>query len=117
MTRRVNRKRWSVFHISIQVRITGGGARSPLWRQILANIFGVELVTVNAEEGAAFGAALLAAVGNGVWPDVLSASRQVIQITGSTEPNSEQAAVYDRQYAIYRGLYPALQETFYKLSA
>jgi xylulokinase len=99
-----------------QVRITGGGARSPLWRQILADIFGVELVTVNAEEGAAYGAALLAAVGSGIWPDVPSASHQVTQITGSTEPQSEQTAIYDQQYATYRGLYPALQETFHKLS-
>ena len=99
-----------------QVRITGGGARSPLWRQILANIFGVELVTVNAEEGAAYGAALLAAVGSGVWPDVPSASRQVTQITGSTEPQSKQTAVYDQQYKIYRALYPALRDTFHHLS-
>ena len=100
-----------------QVRITGGGARSPLWRQILADVFGVELVTVNAEEGAAYGAALLAAVGSGIWPDVPTASRQVTRVTGSTKPNSEQTAVYDQQYAAYRDLYPALQETFHKLSA
>ncbi len=100
-----------------QVRITGGGARSPLWRQILADVFGVELVTVNAQEGAAYGAALLAAVGGGVWSDGPSASRQVIQITGSTKPNSRQTAIYDQQYTIYRGLYPALQESFHTLSA
>ncbi len=100
-----------------QVRITGGGAKSPIWRQILADIFGVELVTVNAEEGAAYGAALLAAVGAGVWPDVPSASSQVTKITGSTKPNSAQSAVYDHYYAAYRALYPALQETFYSLSA
>jgi xylulokinase len=99
-----------------QVRITGGGARSPLWRQILADIFGVELVTVNAEEGAAYGAALLAAVGSGVWPDVPSASRQVTQITGSTEPQSKQTVVYDQQYKIYRALYPALRDAFHDLS-
>ena len=99
-----------------QVRITGGGARSPIWRQILADIFGVELVTVNTEEGAAYGAALLAAVGSGVWPDVPSASQQVTQVTGSTKPDSEQIPVYDQLYAAYRGLYPALKETFQRLS-
>jgi xylulokinase len=99
-----------------QVRITGGGAKSPIWRQILADVFGVELVTVSSEEGAAYGAALLAAVGSGVWPDVPAACRQVIQITGSTKPQSEQMAIYDRQYAIYRDLYPALKETFHHLS-
>jgi xylulokinase len=100
-----------------QVRITGGGARSPLWRQILADTFGVELVTVNAAEGAAYGAALLAAVGSGVWPDVPGASRQVTQVTGSTKPNSAQVSCYNQQYAAYRDLYPALKKTFHRLSA
>jgi xylulokinase len=99
-----------------QVRITGGGARSPIWRQILANIFGVELVTVTSEEGAAYGAALLAAVGDGVWSGVPAACRQVIQITGSTSPQSDQVPLYNRQYALYRDLYPALKETFHQLS-
>jgi xylulokinase len=99
-----------------QVRVTGGGAKSPLWRQILADVFGVELVTVSSEEGAAYGAALLAAVGSGVWPDVPAACRQVIQVTGSTKPRREQMAVVDRQYAIYRDLYPALKDTFHRLA-
>ncbi len=100
-----------------QVRITGGGARSSLWRQILANIFGVELVTVNTAEGAAYGAALLAAVGGGTWPDVPSACRQVVEVTGSTEPQDGETAVTDQQYTIYRALYPALRESFHHLSA
>jgi xylulokinase len=99
-----------------QVRITGGGAKSPIWRQILADIFGVDLVTVSSEEGAAYGAALLAAVGDGVWPDVPSACSQVIQITGSTSPESDQIPVYNRQYANYRNLYPTLKESFHQLS-
>ena len=99
-----------------QVRITGGGARSSLWRQGLADIFGVGLVTLNADEGAAYGAALLAAVGNGIWPDVPSACRQVIQVTGRTEPQHGETAVYDQRYAIYRALYPALRESFHHLS-
>jgi xylulokinase len=99
-----------------QVRITGGGARSSLWRQVLADIFGVGLVTLNADEGAAYGAALLAAVGNGIWPDVPSACRQVIQVTGRTEPQHGETAVYDQRYAIYRALYPALRESFHHLS-
>lgn len=57
-----------------QVCITGGGAKSPLWRQIPADIFDVELVKISAQEGAAYGAALLAAVSSGAWPDVHSAS-------------------------------------------
>ena len=71
-----------------QVRVSGGGARSPLWRQILADVFQSELVTVNTTEGAAFGAALLAGVGAGYWPDVDAACQAGIQITGSTQPTS-----------------------------
>ena len=99
-----------------QVRITGGGAKSSLWRQILADIFGVELVTVTAGEGAAYGTALLAAVGSGVWPDVPTACAQMVQITGRTQPQAEMTAVYDKQYAIYQALYPALRETFNNLA-
>ncbi len=95
-----------------QVRISGGGARSPLWRQILADLLDSELVTVNTTEGAAYGAALLAGVGAGVWPDVDSACNAVIQVTGSTQPNRAQAQRYNAVYAQYRQLYPTLKETF-----
>ena len=69
-----------------QVRVSGGGARSPLWRQILADVLDSELVTVNTTEGAAYGAALLAGVGVGVWSDVDAACGQTITVTGSTRP-------------------------------
>ncbi len=92
-----------------QVRISGGGAKSPEWRQILANIMNAELVTVNTSEGAAFGTALLAGVGAGIWPDVETAADSVIKITGSTKPQEETREVYDRMYRLYRELYPALK--------
>ncbi len=95
-----------------QVRVSGGGAKSPLWRQILADIMNAELVTVNTTEGAAYGAALLAGVGAGAWPDVDSACRRTIHVTGSTQPNSAAVAEYERWYQVYRGLYPALKPTF-----
>ncbi|MEM7532807.1 MAG: xylulokinase [Chloroflexota bacterium] len=95
-----------------QVRISGGGAQSPLWRQIIADVLNSELVTVNTTEGAAYGAALLAGVGAGIWPDVDTACDQVIRITGNTSPNAEAAAQYEEAYALYRGLYPALKPTF-----
>ena len=98
-----------------QVRIAGGGARSPLWRQILADVLKVELVTVNTTEGAAFGAALLAAVGAGAYPNVAAAAGATIQRTGSTAPRSESARIYDDTYALYRDLYPALRQTFVAL--
>ena len=95
-----------------QVRVSGGGAKSPLWRQILADIMNAELVTVNTTEGAAFGAALLAGVGAGAWPDVDSACRRTIHVTGSTPPRPDAVVEYERWYGIYRGLYPALKPTF-----
>jgi xylulokinase len=99
-----------------QVRVSGGGAKSPLWRQILADVMDAELATVNTTEGAAFGAALLAGVGAGVWPDVESACRRTIQVTGATQPQPDAVAAYTRTYAIYRGLYPALKSSFAQLA-
>ena len=75
-----------------QVRISGGGARSDLWRQIMADVLGAELVTVNTTEGAAYGAALLAGVGAGIWSSVDSACQDCIRITGRTEPMGRAAA-------------------------
>jgi xylulokinase len=100
-----------------QVRISGGGARSALWRQILTDVFGVELVTVNSTEGAAYGAALLAGVGAGVWPDVDAACAATIRLTGQTTPDAAAVAAYEPIYGLYRELYPALRETFAALSA
>jgi xylulokinase len=94
-----------------QVRITGGGAKSPLWRQILADVLGVELVTVNTAEGAAYGAAVLAATGAGTFADVPAACATLIQATGSTEP-SPARATYEEIYPLYRDLYPALRPSF-----
>ncbi len=100
-----------------QVRVSGGGARSDVWRQILADVLGVELVTVNTTEGAAYGAALLAAVGAGRWPDVDAACESAIHITGSTPVSPSAAERYEASYHVYRGLYPSLLETFSALAA
>lgn len=99
-----------------QLRASGGGARSPFWRQMLADVFGAEIVTVNAEEGAAYGAALLAGVGGGVFKDVPEACRTAIQVTGKAEPDQATAAVYQDFYPRYRALYPALASEFKALS-
>ena len=98
-----------------QVRVSGGGARSPLWRQILADVFNVELVTVNTTEGAAYGAALLAGVGAKAWSDVDSACDATITLTGSTTPEASGVAAYEPVYAQYRQLYPALKEISHNL--
>lgn len=98
-----------------QVRASGGGTKGALWRQILASVLEAELVTVNTTEGAAYGAALLAGVGAGAWSDVASACRECIRITESTSPDEKEAVAYQKSYAIYRELYPALKEIFPRL--
>jgi xylulokinase len=99
-----------------QIRASGGGTKGVLWRQILASVLGGSLSTVNTSEGAAFGAALLAGVGAGAWADVKTACSQTIKITGETSPDPEQVRVYEKQYLVFRNLYPALEETFKKIS-
>jgi xylulokinase len=98
-----------------QVRASGGGAKSALWRQILASVLEAELVTINTAEGAAYGAALLAGVGAGAWEDVVSACRASVKITGSTQPDPTQVEVYQKAYGVYRELYPALKSSFRKM--
>lgn len=92
-----------------QLRATGGGAKSPLWRQIIADILGVELVTTNATEGPAFGAALLAGVASGVYTSVQEACEQTVRIVERTTPRAETASAYATAYQMYKALYPAIR--------
>lgn len=95
-----------------EVRVSGGGARSPLWRQILADVLNTELVTVNTTEGAAFGAALLAGVGAGVWGSVEQCCQEVIRTTSSTSPQPASVERYETAYSLFRELYPTLKPVF-----
>lgn len=97
-----------------QVRISGGGAQSPLWRQIFADVLNVPLVTVDALEGAAYGAALLAGVGAQVWSQV-SDTTQVVSLGAETHPGAD-AAVYAEKYPVYQSLYGALSPAFKALA-
>jgi len=99
-----------------QIRASGGGARSDLWRQILADVFDTELVVINVTEGAAYGAALLAGVGAGVYKDVSEACRQTIEVVQRTEPVKKNAALYQEFYPVYRSLYGALKPGFDSVS-
>jgi xylulokinase len=99
-----------------QVRISGGGAKSPLWREILATVLNTELVTVNTSEGAAFGAALLAGVGAGHWDSVEDACDATVSVTGRTPINSDLASRYKAYYQQYRALYPSLKQIFHFLA-
>ena len=94
------------------IRVGGGGARSPLWRQIQADVYGQAVETVQAEEGAAYGAALLAGVGAGVWASVDEACDAVVQVAGRTASEPEAVRVLQESYAKYRRIYPALRSVF-----
>ncbi len=95
-----------------EVRVSGGGARSALWRQIIADVFGAPLVTLKVTEGPAYGAALLAGVGIGVYGSVVEACEKTIKPAGVTEPNPPVVALYEEYYGLYRALYPQLKPLF-----
>jgi xylulokinase len=97
------------------VRATGGGARSPLWRQVQADVFGVPVRRTAADEGAAYGAALLAGVACGAFADVEDATRRVQVRDEVTAPDAARTARYEALYASYRELYPALRATMHAL--
>jgi xylulokinase len=100
-----------------QVRASGGGGRSALWRQIQADVFNTEMVTINVAEGPAYGVALLAGVGTGNWSSVEEACTQSIHVEQSTPPIAENVAIYERFYPIYCGLYPALKPQYDAVTA
>jgi xylulokinase len=92
-----------------QIRLGGGGARSSLWAQIQADVYGRTVSRVEAEEGAAYGAALLAGVAAGAWSSVAAACDAIVRIAAEVHPDATAAKVLDRQYARYRKIYPALR--------
>lgn len=91
------------------IRLGGGGARSNLWRQIQADVYGHEVEVVEAEEGAAYGAALLAGVGGGAWSSVDAACAEVVRVAGRVKPQPDTVELMNRQYEAFRALYPALR--------
>jgi xylulokinase len=92
-----------------EIRLGGGGARSKLWRQIQADVYGREVATVRAEEGAAYGAAMLAGVGAGAWPSVDAACDAVVSVAERVKQDADAAALLEQQYARFRMIYPALR--------
>ena len=94
------------------IRLGGGGARSPLWRQIQADVYGHEVAIVEAEEGAAYGAAILAGVGAKMWPSVDAACDAIVRVAQRVPAKSENAAVMKKSYAAFRRVYPASKTIF-----
>lgn len=102
-------------HLS-STRICGGGAKSPLWKRMVANILNLQVETVRVEEGPAFGAAILAAVGCGEYATVEEAAARLVQPSEVISPEPEVAARYEKRYQLFRQLYPALAPAFAKMA-
>jgi xylulokinase len=92
------------------IRLGGGGARSPLWRQIQADTYGREVEIVAAEEGAAYGAAILAGTGAGAWSSVEQACDAIVRVAKRIPPNQTDSATMRTAYRTYRSIYPALRQ-------
>ncbi len=102
----------------IQIRrtkICGGGAKSPLWKKMIANILNIKVDTLANEEGPALGAAMLAAVANGEYASVQQAAQQIVKVTDTVEPDAELAALYEQRYQTFRSIYPRLKELFQEM--
>lgn len=95
-----------------EVRASGGGSKSDLWRQIQADVFNAAVITMNIEEGPAGGAAILAAVGSGHFDSVEEACDAIIKTHSTIEPIQKNVRIYDEYYETYRGLYSSLKHAF-----
>jgi xylulokinase len=91
------------------IRLGGGGARSRLWQQIQADVFGHSVELVEADEGAAYGAALLAGVGGGAWRSVDEACAAAVRVRAAVEPEPQTTRLMDQRYRAYQLIYPALR--------
>jgi xylulokinase len=96
------------------IRLGGGGARSSLWQQIQADVYGMPVDLIEAEEGAAYGAALLAGVGAGVWQSVDAACAKAVHVAKRIDPIGKNVDLMNRRYEEYRKLYPALRGIGYR---
>ena len=93
-------------------RICGGGAKSPLWRKIFANVLGIPLDMVKTEQGPGYGGAMLAMVGCGLFPSVQAAADALVELASATEPDPALTARYEAQYQKFRKIYPAVKNLF-----
>ena len=99
-----------------QMLACGGGGTSPLWRQMLSDVYDCPVQTVQSKEGPALGAAILAGVGAGLYPSVQEACRRLIKVNPPQEPIKENVEKYEKLYRVYTGLYPALKDNFKQLA-
>ena len=95
-----------------RTKICGGGAKSPLWKKIIANVMNIKVDVLEVEEGPSLGGAMLAAVGCGVFPDVETAGKKLAKVVDTVEPTPELAAKYEERYQKFRQLYPTMKPLF-----
>ena len=97
------------------IRASGGGSKSPFWRQMQADVFGKPVTTMAADEGPAYGAALLAAVGAGHYKNVTEACQATVKTSSQIKPIAKNRRVYDKTFPVFQALYTALKDEFPKL--
>lgn len=98
-----------------RTKICGGGARSPLWKKMIANIMNMKVDVIESEEGPALGGAMLAAVGCGEYPDVETIAAKMVKVVDTVEPDPELVAKYEERYQKFRKIYPAVEGLFKEL--
>jgi xylulokinase len=98
-----------------EIRLSGGGAKSDLWKQLLADCFGQKVCTINAEQGPGYGVALLAAVGDGAYKNIEEACKATISVVEKIPPNRASQKIYHACFPIYRKLYSSLKERFVEI--
>jgi xylulokinase len=98
-----------------EVRVSGGGAKSPLWKQMQGDIFGIDIAEVNNPEGGALGVAILAGVAGGIYKSVQSACDEMITLKKKKIHEGENTAEYNKFYNVYKGLYPVMKKSFSEL--
>ena len=96
-------------------KICGGGAKSPLWRKIIANVMNLSLDIIESEEGPGYGAAMLAAVGCGIFETVEDAANKLVKVTDTVEPDPELVNKYEKRYQQFKQIYPALKDIFQQI--
>jgi len=99
-----------------EVRASGGGSKNPLWRQMQADVFGKKVSTLKVEQGAAYGVALLAAVGDGAYRDIAEACKATIEVASHSPVDRKAAKTYEALFPIYQNLYSHLKDDFAALA-
>ncbi len=98
-------------------RICGGGVKSPLWRNILANVLGIPLELPQTVQGPGYGGAMLAAVACGIYPDVKTCAKKLVRVADTTTPDPVLTVAYEKRYHMWHKLYPALKPLYKEMEA